>query len=341
MASSQGFSPVQANGTENNTQPTSSTMQAERSIVPGTVCEVKIVDTVYDPDTRSWVEKVQKTQKDEDAFARYVFIVNRKFSSSPSSDVPTIKTVYQIRSSWLRDVGRSVIGEEQGISWTARPLEINPESLLTVIPVLDARLSSLNKIQKSEDERITISHLTHLLGHLKTTYASDLHTVRSLNEQGITTFDLLWAILTPGVILYTTCTVTSEPRTVRLIRAFKKVGFGKRLFWKLQCEYVDVAGTDNSLFGFAPASFELDEFDGSVPISSLPTYPIDWSPSAKSLKEDLLKRGKAWSNLTAIDHRYYDGIAFRFVKKHDRMPFPFDDDEEKPPERCLVRKRHS
>ena len=35
------------------------------------------------------------------------------------------------------------------------------------------------------------------------------------------------------------------------------------------------------------------------------------------------------------------GIAFRFVKKHDRIPFPFDDDEEKPPERCLVRKPYS
>jgi hypothetical protein len=101
-------------------------------------------------------------------------------------------TVYQIHSLWLRDVGRLVIGDEQGISWTAQPLVITPERLLAFVPVLDARLSSLNnKIQKSEDDRTTISHFTHLLEYLKASYAPVFHTARSLNGQGRITFDLL------------------------------------------------------------------------------------------------------------------------------------------------------
>ena len=85
----QGSSPIQSNGTReseahDNIQPASSTTQeSDRSIAPGTLCEVKIVDTVYDPSTRSWTEKVQTSQKDEDAFASYVFIVNRRFVLDP------------------------------------------------------------------------------------------------------------------------------------------------------------------------------------------------------------------------------------------------------------------
>ncbi|KAF8334365.1 P-loop containing nucleoside triphosphate hydrolase protein [Amanita rubescens] len=339
--SPQGFSPTQANGirepeAHDNIQPASSTMQeSDRSIAPGTVCEVKIVDTVYDPSTRSWAEKVQTSQKDEDAFASYVFLVNRRFSSTGDSDVPTITTVYQIQSSWLRDVGREVIGDNRAISWTAQPLAIEPESLIPFIPVLDRHLSSLDKkIQKSEDESTTISHLTHLLGYLKTSHARVLQNLQSLNEQGRITFDLLWSILTPGVILYTSCTVTSEPRAVRLIRASKETeNHGKPAHWKLHCEYVDVAETNNSLFGFAHACFELNIFDGSVPITSLPTYPIEWYPSTKTLMEDLMKRGKTWSNLTAINHRRYDGIAFHFVEeKYPRFLFG----KPTPPERCLI-----
>ena len=137
--------------------------------------------------------------------------------------MPTITAVYQIHSSWLRNVGREVIGDKQAISWTAQPLAIEPEILLPFIPVLDRHLSSLDKkIQKSEEEKTTISHLTHFLGYLKTSYAKVLHNIRSLNEEGRITFDLLWSILMPGVILYTSCTITSEPRAVRLIRASKE-----------------------------------------------------------------------------------------------------------------------
>ena len=56
----------------------------------------------------------------------------------------------------------------------------------------------------------------------------------------------------------------------------------------------------------------ISEFEGTVPINSLSAYPVNWHPEAEVVKEQLSDRGRKWSTLAGIRHRYYSGIAFRF-----------------------------
>ena len=286
----------------------------------GTLCEAKIVDNLYDRDKRLWVveDGLQTTQKGKtDGYEAYALVVNRKFNESSDSPSPTITTTIHINSFWLKDVGKSVIGEVQGVSWTVKPLVLDPHILIAFLPALRDHLTELrNTTNKSEDQETKTSHLTFLIKFLNTNYAHDIGPIESLTQQGQITFNLLWAILVPGVTLYTKCTITREPRAVRLIKAEREIHWRTRIpFWNLFCRYVDVNRTSSSSdtqFGFAQMELTISEFEGTVPINSLSAYPVNWHPEAEVVKEQLSDRGRKWSTLAGIRHRYYSGIAFRF-----------------------------
>ena len=103
---------------------------------PGTVLEVKHLDEVYDIFTGQWSVKptpasaVAPPPKDSGKYDAYIFTVIRRFN--PSTMAPdrkatsyTMTKVLEIHSEALRNVGKEIVGNVQGISWTAKPLRVS------------------------------------------------------------------------------------------------------------------------------------------------------------------------------------------------------------------------
>ncbi|KAI0325822.1 P-loop containing nucleoside triphosphate hydrolase protein [Cubamyces sp. BRFM 1775] len=201
---------------------------------PGSVLEIKYLHEIHDTFKNRWIIKPAPQSHEEDKvnkndgskYAVYAFTVIRKFNYSQDGKANTfnVTTSLQINSPELVKVGQDVIGNVQGISWTAKPLRIDPNTLLSWYPELTAHAEGLaGKLTDEPDEsplRRTHEHLSHLLSYLKETYSSTLDTLASLLEHGEITFDLLWALFVPGkTTVYTLCPVTSEPRALRLVHA--------------------------------------------------------------------------------------------------------------------------
>ncbi|PCH36944.1 nucleoside triphosphate hydrolase protein [Wolfiporia cocos MD-104 SS10] len=207
------------------------------------------------------------------------------------------------------------MGQVPGVSWTAKPLRVNPQIFLAWLSELQLHAEKLATKAETESPaedsplRLTLAHLNHLLAYLTQTHEETLATLSSLLAHNEITYDLLWALYIPKkTVLYTLCPATGEPRAVRLahaelcqvpelqgvIPAQDPTGLfigqqgpdqGMRYLWRLAVEYVeaDVAEPGNKEttsigFGFAGLGAVIDiySFSGTRKISSLPAYPIQY-----------------------------------------------------------------
>ncbi|OCH84460.1 P-loop containing nucleoside triphosphate hydrolase protein [Obba rivulosa] len=197
---------------------------------PGTVLEVKHLHETLDKFKSEWIAKPAPAEEVEEApdrskWAAYAFTVIRRFNPvNNQGTLHNVTTTLQINSKDLVKVGQEAIGQVPGISWTTRPLRIDPQTLLARIPELAEYKSKLTQQLESEPEdsplHTTLAHLDHLLDYLTATHARTLETLSSLLAHAEITFDLLWAIFIPRkTILYTLCPASGEPRAVRLLNA--------------------------------------------------------------------------------------------------------------------------
>ena len=118
-------------------EPKDSEAKANGSTAPeGTRLEIRRLDEIYDRQRSEWTKKdtVERKSKDKDsAYAEFAFTVVRKFNPTQEPTLHIITTTYDIRSSHLRKIGKDVIGQVQGITWTAKPLKVCNDDLQTII----------------------------------------------------------------------------------------------------------------------------------------------------------------------------------------------------------------
>ena len=102
---------------------------------PGSVLEIKYLHEVHDSFKNRWIIKPAPKSSEEDKASKndgskysvYAFTVIRKFNYSQDGKANTfnVTTSFQINSPELVKVGQDVIGNMQGISWTAKPLRVS------------------------------------------------------------------------------------------------------------------------------------------------------------------------------------------------------------------------
>ncbi|KAI0816845.1 P-loop containing nucleoside triphosphate hydrolase protein [Trametes gibbosa] len=308
----------------------------------GSVLEVRYLHEIHDAFKNQWMIKPAPPPTEEDKTAKqdgakysvYAFTVIRKFNYSQDGKANTfnVTTSLQINSPELIDVGKEVLGRVQGVSWTAKPLRIDPNTLLSWFPELQAHLNMLAaKVQDSSPDapvHRTHEHLSHLLSYLRETYGTTLDTLSSLLEHGEVTFDLLWALFVPGkTTLYTLCPITSEPRALRLVHAelcqkadaqapvsaaYDPTGLltskgaqeqQMQYFWRLVVEYVEVdigSHTDGSgdVNGGAGAN---------LPGNAQPTF--GYAGLGRVIDVQRFKGTKKISQLVAYPIEYYPGLG--------------------------------
>lgn len=170
------------------------------------------------------------------------------------------------------------------------------------------------KSENSDEEEETVSHLSFLIKFLETEYAPLIRKIDILATHGEITFDLIWAIFLPSMIVFTLCPTTAEPRAYRL-RDIPRLVCNSRTqqrMWNLSCEYVD-ATTDFGLT-FVNTTLEIQAFDGVVKITDLSAFPIARHGKYQQVQEKLLERAKRWVQLNGIHHVHYDGLAYKSAR---------------------------
>jgi hypothetical protein len=161
--------------------------------------------------------------------------------------------------------------------------------------------------------RTKAKHLRIMVKYLDKDYADIKKTLYPMLENGLITFDLLWALFKPNTITYSgTYGDDDEPRAVKIDFAIKENNFMKGSYYLVEGRYLEYDGQN---FGMGTLSTEVASFQGARQISSLECYPLKFHKDAKQLKVKLVERGKQFVSLQGMNYRYYNGMAFTKRKK--------------------------
>lgn len=158
-----------------------------------------------------------------------------------------------------------------------------------------------------------MSTLDIFLEYFRKDYRATLASIKNLTSHGEITFELLYAVLIPRTIVLTQNILTGELQALQLTSAtLTSPGLGPP-FYDVILEGVDVDDSDVlHINGFTRIQTRvlIPSFKGTVKITSLEIYPIQYHPQQAEVREKLLNRGMKWAKIAGgIHHMYYEGTG--------------------------------
>ncbi|KIP07742.1 hypothetical protein PHLGIDRAFT_117812, partial [Phlebiopsis gigantea 11061_1 CR5-6] len=325
---------IHDNETEHNVSTTALLPMTTTAPLPPPNLKVKRVDHYYSKWSKAWKyrntgDKVTPEHVPvgaatvNDPWGEFCFVVVRTFPRDKDEAEPTFRVV--IKSPYLLHACEDVIQKYPGLSWNIDPVTLDPQMLLTFLPLFEEYCDQLQKKEMTLEEGHKMSSAGVLIDYLRRDYRSTLGTLARMTTHGEISFDLLHAVFVPRTILITACPTTGEPRAVQLVSASKVISNSGRGLYCLTCESVDEDDGDDVLqfvgggmaaseraFGRVSHQIVIPQFGGTVKICELDAYPIKYHPNEAALKEALIARGRKWAHYRGIHHVQYDGRAVAY-----------------------------
>jgi hypothetical protein len=191
-------------------------------------------------------------------------------------------------------------------------LQLDPQLCLAFLPQFQAYRDELKSRENvTEEDGHVVSTVDVLIEYLRQDYRSTVAAIENSTSHGEITFELLFAIMVPRSIMVTTCPVTGELQALQLVSATKSCtpsGF----IYDLMFDGIDFDDVDDPTargFGRVQSRILLPSFAGTVKITSLDAYPIQYHPRESELRQSLIARGRTWAGLTGIHHMHYKGTG--------------------------------
>ncbi|KAH6612953.1 hypothetical protein B0J18DRAFT_470298 [Chaetomium sp. MPI-SDFR-AT-0129] len=294
--------------------------QQDKKRQTATKLDYKRVDQVWDDSIHNY--KLQDTaERTVDAqYDEFIFHVRRTFDWEGKYKA----TIVDIKSKLLRECLQDVIGDIKGISLVDDTPKLDPNMLFLYLEDLRKHMKELKKIKvtkgdkhdrKKEQKKVKSKrqHLKVLVKYIDKDYADTKNSLYPMLENGLITFDLLWALWKPGTLAYTTTYGShDEPRVFKVEMAEKHHGLMKGDFYFIEGKYFEYDGKQH---GFGNMAQEIGDFRGARKITSLSCYPLQYHKSEAQLRKDLIERGRKFVSLSGVHYKSHQGMAYYKKKK--------------------------
>jgi hypothetical protein len=257
----------------------------------------KLTETVDDPDADEWDQ--------------YIFTVRRQFDWEHKYE----STFVDIRSKALKDAIQHVMQDVKGVSLVQDTPSLDPNMLFLYLEEMRSYMNELKKAGKKEKKKkarkaaaTKAQHLKVLIKYLDKDFAEIKKTLYPLLENDMITFDLLWALYKPNIIVYTpTYNDNEQPRAFRIEYATKESSFMNGTWYSVEGRYLEY---DGKAFGMGSMHADVPSFKGSRKISSLSCFPLKYHKNVEELKAKLIERGKKFVALKGMNYRFHKGILY-------------------------------
>lgn len=171
------------------------------------------------------------------------------------------------------------------------------------------------KERKKDQKRIDDQRrqMRVLVKYLDKDYAKIKESLNPMLENGLITFDLMWALWKPDTLAYaTTYGSDDEPRAFKVETSERQSSLMRGDFYYIDGKYFEF---DGKRFGFGGLTEEIAEFQGARRITSLPCYPLKYHKDEEGVRKKLVDRGKKFVSLAGVHYKAYKGIAYQKRRK--------------------------
>ncbi|KAH8681750.1 P-loop containing nucleoside triphosphate hydrolase protein [Xylariales sp. PMI_506] len=282
--------------------------------------EFKRVDQIWDTTLHDYKLQDTAERSKNNSYEGYVFHVRRRFDWEGKYRT----TIIDIKSKHLREALQDVIGKIKGVSLVEETPKMDPNLLFLYLEELREYMRALKDIEpkaESKKERKKIQkwnedkrrHVKVLIKYLDNDYAQIKKSLYPMLENGIITFDLLWALWKPNTLAYSNVYGSAdESRVFKVEIAEKHSSILKGDFYYIEGKYFEF---DGKQFGYAGVSEEVSDFRGARKITSLNCYPLKFHKNEAGIRKDLIERGKKFVSLAGTHYKSHQGIAYYRKKK--------------------------
>ncbi|KAK6221246.1 ATPase [Colletotrichum tabaci] len=282
--------------------------------------DFKRVDQVWDSAIHQYKLQDTAATTSDTLYDAYVLQIRRTFDWEGKYSA----TLVDVKSKVLRECLQEVMGNIKGVSLVDETPKLDPNMLFLYLEDLrkygkklkkTAAVGADKKERKKQKKHIKTKrqHLKVLLKYLDKDYAHIKKSLYPMLENGLITFDLLWALYKPNTLIYTTTYGSpDEPRVFKVEQAEKLNSMTKGEFYWVDGKYLEF---DGKQFGYGTLCEEVPEFRGARKISSLSAFPLDFHKDKEGIKAALVERGKKFVQLGGVHYRSHQGLAYYKKKK--------------------------
>ncbi|KAK3688629.1 hypothetical protein B0T22DRAFT_375886 [Podospora appendiculata] len=292
----------------------------EKKKQKATKMDYKRVDQVWDNTIHNYQLQDTAEGATDAQYDEFLFHVRRTFDWEGKYKA----TIVDIKSKLLRECLVDVMGNIKGVSLVEDTPKLDPNMLFLYLEDLKKHLKELRKLKpakgdkhnrKKEQKRIDSKreHLKVLVKYVDKDYADIKNSLYPMLENGLITFDLIWALWKPNTLAFTTTYGShDEPRVFKVEMAEKHHSIMKGEYYYMEGKYFEY---DGKQFGFGSMSEEIGDFRGARKITSLNCYPLKYHRNENQLRKDLIERGKKFVGLGGVHYKSHQGMAYYKKKK--------------------------
>ncbi|KAJ9608834.1 hypothetical protein H2200_006605 [Cladophialophora chaetospira] len=275
----------------------------------------KRVDQLWDQSIHNF--KLTETVKEtgDAVWDQYIFTVRRRFDWEHKY----LATIVDIKSEPLKECLQHVMSGVKGISLVEDTPHLDPNMLFLYLEEMREYADTLQEEardkKRKEAKAITTKakHLRIMVKYLDKDFAETKKNLYPLLENGMITFDLLWALYKPNSIAYSaTYGDQEQPRAFKIDFATKETHFMRGQWYTVEGRYLEY---DGKTFGMGTTHSEISSFQGVRKITSLDCYPLQYHKESEKLKAKLIERGKHFVSLQGQNYRHHKGMAYAKRKK--------------------------
>jgi hypothetical protein len=167
------------------------------------------------------------------------------------------------------------------------------------------RWSEFTQVLDSDEyDEATKTHVKLLYDVLHDELKDVILAVKDYTKNAVVTYEHVWAIFQPGSTLFT----SKSGRPVALKLEQGNYGEHHRYghCYMLEADRIDWDGTK---FGHDSVQQIVLPFAGTVPITELICYPMQFHPECESVQKELVERGRLFEQLAGFHYKSYEGMA--------------------------------
>jgi hypothetical protein len=204
-------------------------------------------------------------------------------------------TKVDIASQCLCDVLRDIFKDCDSLSLNRGPPTAEPSIFYHAASALRARLEEEASLSP---DQVLKADLMAALRFVDEDYSQCVKEVKSLLSCREITWDFLWALFSPNIMIYNDDEITEQPQ-VFIFRGIEVeyTRAGTR-YWSIRADFI---ADSRQKFGFAShrKGFVIHEYEGARKIRDLVTYPLQFYENEAVLRKELVERGKKYSRLNS------------------------------------------
>ena len=274
----------------------------EEKVVVGMVCDRKNLYQKWDRHNRfTWSDDVPGDLEEAAENAqtiKYAILVRNKKSYDSRKRLEVDSIV--IQSPRLKEVLHDVLKDYPGVTTKLSRLTF----AAPFKPFVHRWAQFTEALESDKYDETTKSHAKLLYDVLLEELADVIAALKDYAENQVITYEHVWTIFQPGSILY--ASRYGRPIALRLDQGnyMEHNRYGHCFLLK-----VDRVDWDGSKFGFDTTHQPVLPFAGTVSITDLDCYPLEFHPESEVLREQLLERGRAFEKLAGCHFKYYKGRA--------------------------------